>query len=634
MKSEFALALNQICAERSLPREIISKVVESALVTSYRKNANIMNSQNVAATVDIDNGDMRVYVEKEVVDEVLDERTEVAIKEALEQKPDAVLGDCIMVDVTPKDFGRIAAQNAKQMIVQKLREAERDFQYNQFVEREGEIVMGLVSSASPSGLVLNLGRIEATLPRKEQLPGERYDVGKQVRAYVAEVKRSGRGPQIMLSRTHKNMLRRLLEIEVPEIFDGKVEIKSIAREAGSRSKVAVGAIQAGIDPVGACVGPRGTRIQNIINELSGEKIDVIEWSLDPTVYITKALGPAKVLAVHPTINGATTKNATVIVPDDQLSLAIGREGQNARLAARLTGWRIDIKSGSEALNEAVTRLSENTVMQVGVGEDVTHSLATLRELMVRQRAQSTALNADEFLQVKRIVDAVFAYETAQKNGLAAAATPVRSDPANDPRQKARQAALAAIPKASYNMPLEELSLSPRVMEHMLRAGILSVGQLLELSTRGDEGLLSIDGIGPKALSEIKQSLEKVIGVGQVQVEVAPEPVTEPEVIEDVAVAIVAVEEPIVAVSPVEVLEAPAADAPEEVDSAQEFLNAMSEGEETEDDDKTSATPGGKKDSKDKLKKSAKGVLVYDEVLGRMVVQRPRKRQDDFDDLDT
>ena len=632
MKSEFALALNQICAERSLPREIISKVVESALVTSYRKNANIMNSQNVAATVNIDDGDMRVYVEKEVVDEVLDERTEVILKEALEQKPDAVLGDCIMVDVTPKDFGRIAAQNAKQMIVQKLREAERDFQYNQFVEREGEIVLGLVSSATASGLVLNLGRIEATLPRKEQLPGERYEVGKQVRAYVSEVKRSGRGPQIMLSRTHKNMLRRLLEIVVPEIFDGKVVIKSIAREAGSRSKVAVGTIQSGIDPVGACVGPRGTRIQNIINELSGEKIDVIEWSLDPAVYITKALGPAKVLAVHPSTNGAVTKNATVIVPDDQLSLAIGREGQNARLAARLTGWRIDIKSGSEALNEAVNKLSENNAMQAIVGEDVTHSLATLRELMVRQRAQSTALNADEFVQVKRIVDAVFAYETTQKNGLAANVAPVRTDAVSEARQKAHQAALAAIPQASYAIPLAELGLSARVMENMVRSGILSVGQLLELSTRGDEGLLSIEGIGPKALSEIKQSLEKVVGATPIPTAVEAEPVIEPVVLAELAEPIkdeLVIESTNTPVdSPTATVDATPAT---EEDAAQEFLNAMSVGDD--DESKSDVSDDSKKDSKDKAKKSAKGVLVYDEELGRMVVQRPRKRQGDFDGFD-
>ena len=304
MKSEFTLALNQICSERNLPREIITQVLESALVTSYRKNANIMAAQNVEVKVDIDKGDMKVLVEKEVVDAVIDDRTEVSLEEAKVEKADAAIGDCILVDVTVKDFGRIAAQNVKQMIVQKLREAERDFQYNSFAEREGEIVHGIIQSVTPAGLVLNLGRAEGILPRKEQIPGERLENQQRLRAYVTEVKRTSRGPQIMLSRAHKNMLRRLLEIEIPEIQKSQVEIKSIAREPGSRSKVAVAAIIGGIDPVGACVGQRGTRVQSIVNELNGEKIDVIEWSQDPTVFITKALGPATEDSAHITCLGA------------------------------------------------------------------------------------------------------------------------------------------------------------------------------------------------------------------------------------------------------------------------------------------------------------------------------------------
>ncbi|HEY3288966.1 MAG TPA: transcription termination factor NusA, partial [Anaerolineae bacterium] len=324
MKSEFTLALNQICSERNLPREIITQVLESALVTTYRKNANIMAAQNVEVKVDIDKGDMKVLVEKEVVDSVMDDRTEVTLDEARVDKPDAAMGDLVLVDVTVKEFGRIAAQNVKQMIVQKLREAERDFQYNTYAEREGEIVHGVIQSVTPAGLVLNLGRAEGILPRKEMIPGERLEGQQRLRAFVTEVKRTSRGPQIMLSRAHKNMLRRLLEIEVPEIQKSQIEIKSIAREPGSRSKVAVAATAEGIDPVGACVGQRGARVQSIVNELNGEKIDVIEWSADPTVFITKALGPAKVLAVHPSLDNKDQKSGTVIVPDDQLSLAIGR----------------------------------------------------------------------------------------------------------------------------------------------------------------------------------------------------------------------------------------------------------------------------------------------------------------------
>ena len=606
MKTEFALALNQIGAERSLPREIITRVIETALVTSYRKNANIMTSQQVAATVDIDSGDMRVYVEKEVVEDVMDDRTEVILNEALEQKPDAVIGDCIMVDVTPKDFGRIAAQNAKQLIVQKLREAERDYQFNQFSEREGEIVMGLVQSVTPAGLTVNLGRIEGILPRKEMLPNERYEAGKQVRAFVSEVKRSGRGPQINLSRTHKNMLRRLLEIEVPEIFDGKVEIKSITREPGSRSKVAVAALQANIDPVGACVGPRGTRIQGIINELSGEKIDVIEWSNDPTVYITKALGPAKVLAVHP--SGPTNKNATVIVPDDQLSLAIGREGQNARLAARLTGWRIDIKSGTEALNESVRKLDEHPEIQASFTPEVAQSVPALRELIVRQRAQATPLSTEEFLLVKRVVDAVYQHEMTAQTGESAPVAPQTAE--IETPNPAHAAALAAIPKASYRMALEDLKLPTRVMEHIQKAGIVSIGQLMELNVRGDEGLLSIEGIGSKALTEIKLSLE----AARMRAKAADEATGEeaPVAVEGTASADVAGV-------------AEDAEVGAEVDPAQEFINAMAEDDEVAADDTVA--------SKDKNKKSAKGALVFDEELGRLVVQKAHKRRGDFDDDD-
>ncbi len=619
MKSEFALALNQIGAERSLPREIITKVIESALVQSYRKYANVMNSQNVAAVVDMDSGDMRVFVEKEVVEEVMDDRTEVSLEDALKQKPDAVLGDCIMVDVTPKDFGRIAAQNAKQLIVQKLREAERDFQYDQFVEREGEIVRGMVQSVTNAAVVVNLGRIEATLPRKEQIPGEKYEVQQHVRAYVTEVKRTGRGPQVTLSRTHRNFLRRLLEAEVPEVANGLVEIKSIIREPGSRSKIAVAALQPNVDPVGACVGQRGMRIQNIINELHGEKIDVIEWSADPTVYIAKALGPAKVMAVHP----IDDKSASVIVPNDQLSLAIGREGQNARLAARLTGWRIDIKSSSEALSEALNKISENPDLQVWVGDEVMQALPALRELLVRQRALPTALTPEEFTLVKRVVDSVHAYEVARRSN-ADKIKPVIRETQAEERRQARQAALAAIPQAAYAMPLEELGLSPRVAQHIIAAGIVSVGQLLEHSVRGDEGFLAIEGIGPKALNEIKQALDKAVG----QWKVAPESAQA-----DAGDSISASAEAKLATEPA----APRVEETTE-EAQQYFIEAMSEGEDEDEGEgeATSTKPAKPKKKDAKGKKPTKDrLLVYDEELGRVVTQHLRKpgRYGDLDDLE-
>ncbi|MCL5275963.1 MAG: transcription termination factor NusA [Chloroflexi bacterium] len=666
MKSEFTLALNQICSERNLPREIITQVLESALVTSYRKNANIMTSQNVAVKVDIEKGDMRVFVEKEVVEDVMDDRTEVTLEEARLEKPDAVLGDCIMVDVTVKDFGRIAAQNVKQMIVQKLREAERDFQYNTFAEREGEIVHGVVQNVTPAGLVLNLGRAEGILPRKEQIPGERLENQQRLRAYVTEVKRNSRGPQIMLSRAHKNMLRRLLEIEVPEIQKGQVEIKSIAREPGSRSKVAVAALLEGIDPVGACVGQRGARVQSIVNELNGEKIDVIEWSPDPTVFITKALGPAKVLAVHPSLDNKDQKSGTVIVPDDQLSLAIGREGQNARLAAKLTGWHIDIKSGSEALGEVLVKIAENASLRDWAGPEIVQAAPTLREMLVRQRAMPVALSADEFLIVKRSLDSVYAYSVQHAHAGGAVADETRTEElAPSVREEARNAALAAIPSQSYSMSIEELGLSPRVMQHIIAAGVLSVGQLMERQVRGDIGLLAIEGVGTKALAEIKTSLDRITAqFSSVEIASAVEatPVELPQAEAPEAVSLeregIAVEETdlpedlpessAAALSQSPVAEIPevelAAVTPSVVEDEegrtpeQIFLAAMGQTEETEGGAGAAAAKStGKKKDKDKGKKPGRDrVLVFDEELGRTVVQRSRKpgrTGEVFDDLD-
>ncbi len=610
MKSEFVLALNQISAERTLPREVVTKVIEQAIVQSYRKYANIMAGQAVSSFVDIDSGDMRVYIEKEVVESVMDERTEVAFNDALKQKPDAVLGDCIMVDVTPKDLGRIAAQNAKQLIVQKLREAEKDFQYNTFIEREGEIVNGTVQSLLATGVTVNLGRIEATLLKKEMIPGEKYEIQQRVRAYVSEVKRSTRGPQIILSRAHKNMLKRLLEIEVPEVNSGAVEVKAISREPGSRSKVAVAALQAGVDPVGACVGQRGARIQSIITELRGEKIDIIEWNADVAVFITKALGPAKVMSVHPMTE---TKNAMVIVPDDQLSLAIGREGQNARLAARLTGWRIDIKSSSEALNEALNAIAETPALQAWIGEDAMPASVTLRELLVRQRALPQALSPDEFAQVKRIVDGVYQWRLTRVNEAAPDEQQAARQVVAEERRQAREAAIASIPAEAYSMSLDELGLSPRVTQHIGAAGIINVGQLLEYSTRGDEGLLSIPNIGSKALSEIKQSLEKVVGK---PVEPVVEDAPAPAVAQPAAPAAA----PVAAVQ---------AETPEE--AQQMFIDAVSEDKDGEDDDDApladgeTRLPRGKKNKKGKER-----ALVFDEELGRMVPARVHRRADEIE----
>jgi N utilization substance protein A len=350
LKSEFVMAINQICSERNLPQEIIFEAVELALVSAYRRNFG--GGQNIKASIDVKTGVPRVFAECIVVEQVEDERFELGLKQARKIDPDAELGQLVKVDVTPRSFGRIAAQTAKQVILQRIREAERDALFSSYADREGELINGMVANITSHAITLNLGRTEAIMPRSQQVPGERYRIGQRIRAYVMEVRRTSRGPQIVVSRTHRRMLRRLLELEVPEIYNGTVEIKAIAREAGSRSKVAVAALQDGVDPVGSCVGIRGMRIQSIVNELGGEKIDVVEWSPDTGTFIGNALSPARVR--HTILSEAgDSKTATVIVPDDQLSLAIGKEGQNARLAAKLTGWRIDIKSTSEAAHDAV-----------------------------------------------------------------------------------------------------------------------------------------------------------------------------------------------------------------------------------------------------------------------------------------
>ncbi len=349
MKSEFVMAINQICSERNLPQEVIYEAIESALVSAYKRNYG--SAPNIKATIDMGTGEPHVWEERIVVEEVEDDRFEVLLQDAKKTDPDAEIGSLIKKEVTPRSFGRIAAQTAKQVILQRIREAERDALFSSYADREGELINGMVANITSQAITLNLGRTEAVMPRNQQVPGERYRIGQRIRAYVMEVRRSSRGPQIIVSRTHRHMLRRLLELEVPEIFNGTVEIKGIAREAGNRSKVAVNALQDGVDPVGSCVGIRGMRIQSIVNELGGEKIDVVAWSSDPGTFIANALSPAKVNYVVLGDATANGKTATVVVPDDQLSLAIGKEGQNARLGAKLTGWRIDIKSLSEATQE-------------------------------------------------------------------------------------------------------------------------------------------------------------------------------------------------------------------------------------------------------------------------------------------
>jgi N utilization substance protein A len=341
MKSDFLIAITQIAAEKNLPKEVVLQAVETALASAYKKDSEATG--NIVVRIDRNSGNVNVYAQKAVVEEVEDPRVDIALDEARRLKPDIELGEIMEFEVTPANAGRIAAQTAKQVVLQRLREAEREMVYEEFSNREGDIVSGLIQRMDARHVIVDLGKTEGILPPTEQVRSEHYRPGQRMKFYLVEVHRSNRGPQLILSRTHKNLLKRLFELEVPEIYKGVVEIRSIAREPGYRSKVAVAAQQDGVDPVGSCVGLRGIRIQNIVNELNGERIDVLQWDPDPARFVANALSPAQVAGVS---TNEEDNTASVIVPDRQLSLAIGKEGQNARLAAKLTGWRIDIRSES------------------------------------------------------------------------------------------------------------------------------------------------------------------------------------------------------------------------------------------------------------------------------------------------
>jgi len=365
MKSDFLLAITQISAEKNLPSEVVLSAVETALVSAYRKD-NFTPSQNLSVTINPSSGKVQVWAEKMVVKLPSDTCCEISLEEARRIKPDAELDEALMVESTPANAGRIAAQTAKQVILQRLHEAEHSAIFEEYADREGEIVTGLVQRIEPRQIFVDLGRTEALLPSAEQVPGERYRVGQRLKVSILEVVRTNKGPRVIVTRSHPDLLRRLFEMEIPEIFNGTVTIESVAREAGYRSKAAVSTRQDGIDPVGCCVGLRGIRIQNIVNELNGEKIDVVMWDKDAAIYIANALSPAQIVSVD--LNDEEGL-ATVVVPDRQLSLAIGREGQNVRLAAKLTGWRIDIKSVSVAEAEKVAEASIEAELEETIDEE-------------------------------------------------------------------------------------------------------------------------------------------------------------------------------------------------------------------------------------------------------------------------
>ncbi|MBM4447671.1 MAG: transcription termination/antitermination protein NusA [Chloroflexi bacterium] len=377
MKSDFVLAITQLAAEKNLPKETVLSAVESALASAYRKDSFAPN-QNISVRINPNSGRVEVWAEKKVVERPADTRQEVSLAEAQKLKSDIQLGDIIMVESTPDNAGRIAAQTAKQVILQRLHEAEHSAILEEYAEKEDEVVTGMIQRIEPGQIYVDLGRTEAIMPASEQVRTERYRVGQRLKVCIIQVLKTTKGPRVVVSRSHPDLLRRLLELEVPEVYNGSVEIKAIAREAGYRSKVAVAAHQNGIDPVGCCVGLRGIRIQNIVSELNGEKIDVIQWSPDVMTFVNNALSPAQIVSVS--LN-EDDKIATVVVPDKQLSLAIGKEGQNARLAAKLTGWRIDIKSTSMVEAEKAAAKPEPAVEEKEAAVTEEEPVAEIPELL-------------------------------------------------------------------------------------------------------------------------------------------------------------------------------------------------------------------------------------------------------------
>jgi N utilization substance protein A len=510
MKNEFALAFNEVLEEKQLPKEIILSAIESAMVSAYRRAVNASNAQHVEAKIDPETGKVTIYAEKEVVEDVQDERTEVTLENAHAVNPEAILGDMVVVESTPKDFGRVAAQTARQVIQQRIREAERQMQSDYYEKQVGEIVSGVVQAVSTTqGVTVGMDmKAEGIMPPNQKIPGEKFKVHERARAIILEVKDSPRGPQIILSRAHRNFLRRLLENEVPEIYHGIVEIRAIAREPGQRAKVAVSATQPNVDPVGACVGIKGVRIQAIVKELHDEKIDIIEWNPDPVMYISKAISPAKVTGVY--LNEAD-HTATVVVQEDQLSLAIGRDGQNARLAAKLTGWRIDIKSLSEAASDSIQRLQTDPSLAALAEVEGPHIPAI--EDILTKKSEGRPLTPEEYLSLIQFVDRVERRTVEQKKAEAAA------------EEERIATARAGIPQAAFETAVDVLGLPDHVYTILTEAEHRTVGDLMMAMKLNPDSVLGLAGIGPKSMQAIEAALANV-SFPEPEPAPVPEPVPE------------------------------------------------------------------------------------------------------------
>ncbi|MBL8164352.1 MAG: transcription termination/antitermination protein NusA [Anaerolineae bacterium] len=634
MKSEFEVAFNEITELRSLPRDVVLEALQTALISAYRRDAGVGTAQRVEVKIDPNTGRARIFVEKEVVDSVMNQNTEVTLEKARYYEPEANFGDMVMVQLegTTKKFGRIAAQTAKQVILQKIREAERNSLYDEYAEREGDLVTGTVQSVNSTMITVSLGRAEAVMPRNQQIPGERYKPHDKVRAFLVEVKRSNRGPQIVVSRAHRNMLRRLLEYEVPEIFNGQVEIKNIAREAGYRSKVAVAALQEGIDPVGACVGMRGIRIQNIVKELHDEKIDVIEWNPNQEQFIAKALSPARVSGVYLEDDPDSGRTAVVIVPDDQLSLAIGREGQNARLAAKLTGWRIDIKSVTEAVQDALNNLTQPSLSDLPIKQP---DLISEVVRIVEKKAGGKTVQPEEFTTLARFADIVERRMLATR------------DSARQERVAEIQAVKSTLPQQAFKMSVTTLDLPDEIIEAL--QPLENVGEIMWRFLLDEDRLRSmLKGLPEDSLERLQTALDKVVIPTEAEMAAAEElQAVEPEVVAEAPAAVVpAVEieeeeaipaafgdEAEVEVAPIErkVVRQPAF-----VQQPVEVVESEDDDEEDEDDD-AELVAGGKPAKKEKKKKKKerqqRRQLIFDEEIGQVIAKRRRKggRGSEWDD---
>ena len=618
MKNEFALAFNEVLEEKQLPKEIILQAIESAMISAYRRAVNASNAQEVKAQIDPESGKVTIFAEKEVVEEVQDERTEVTLEDARKVNPEANLSDMVVVETTPKDFGRVAAQTARQVIQQRIREAERQMQSDYYEKQVGEIVSGVVQAVSMTqGVTIGMDmKAEGIMPPNQKIPGEKFKVHERVRAIIMEVKDSPRGPQIILSRAHRNFLRRLLENEVPEIYHGIVEIRAIAREPGQRAKVAVSATQPNVDPVGACVGIKGVRIQAIVKELHDEKIDIIEWNPDSVMYISKAISPAKVTGVY--LNEAD-HTATVVVQEDQLSLAIGRDGQNARLAAKLTSWRIDIKSLSEAANDAIAKLQTDPSLVNLLEAEQAHIPAILE--ILAKKAENRPLTPEEYLSLIQFMDRVERRTVEQKKAEAAA------------EEQRQTEARAAIPAAAFEAPIDGLGLPEHVYTILTEAEHRTIGDLMMAMKLNPDSVLGLAGIGPKSMQAIEEALAKATFP-------EPEPVVEP--------AAEAVVEPVAEATPVEAETAAPAEAIvpageavavegqpaaageekplEEIFSLKpEMLEpiAVAPEEETEEGSSSTASDDDKKKGKKKKKKAVE--IVYDPDRDQTIAKKKHKR---------